>query len=98
MREFIVILLSSMFFCSIVLSQEGASHKSTFSSCAELLPPDQKYQLVLTTNFDTGQKEQDLSWNIKMVDGKGEEKSDKVDDEKDKKIEPFIECLLTLVQ
>ena len=33
-----------------------------------------------------------------MDDGKGEEKSDIVDDEKDKKIEPFIECLLGLLQ
>ena len=97
MKE-IIILFISMSVCSMVLSQESASHKSNVSSCAKLLPSDQNYHLMLSTSIDTGEEEQDLNWSIKMDDGKGEEKSDIVDDEKDKKIEPFIECLLGLLQ
>lgn len=80
------------------LAHENGNTRGDVHSCTELLPPDQQYHLVLSTTIDTGQKKHDLNWSIKMDDGKGEEKSDFIDDEKDKRIEPFIECLINVVQ
>ena len=98
MIKIITALCLLMSFCSAAMSQEGEQHKTNIGLCSELLPSDHKYKLVLTTTIDTSQEARDLNWSIKMDDGQGEEKSDTADDEKDKRIEPFIECLINVVQ
>lgn len=98
MRSYVFILLFTACFYSGLSANEKSTSKPNVHSCTELLPADQAYKLVLTTNIDTSKEVQGLSWSIKMTDGEGEEDSDAIDNKKDKEIEPFIECLLPLIQ
>ena len=74
------------------------SSAATIQSCIEFLPDGGEYQLSLKTSIDTKEIGGKLVWDIEMGDGTGEEKSDLVDDQMDKEIEPFIECLIPLLQ
>ena len=74
------------------------SNTSPVQSCIELLPDSQEYQLSLKTSIDTKKSGGELVWDIKMGDGRGEEESDLIDDQIDGEIEPFIECLIPLLQ
>ena len=82
---------------SVTFTILAESSTNTVQSCIELLPDGREYKLSLQTSIDTKESGDELIWDIKMDDGRGEE-SDIVDDQMDKEIEPFIECLIPLLQ
>ena len=83
---------------------DSSTHKAhKFSDCTKLLPNDADfdgavYNLTLQTTIDSTAPGAELDWGIEMNDGRQEEISDSLDDKLDRKIEPFIGCILQFIQ
>lgn len=93
----VLLFLATLVFCLTAYASEINMKKTAMQTCIELLPRGYEFDVTLKTKIDTSNTISELRWEIEMGDGKGEEESDAVDDEKDKTIEPFIECLLPLI-
>ena len=88
----------TLILCAALIKVSHAGDVSSIHSCTKLLPEGLKLRMILETEIDRNETQEELVWNITMHDEKNEELPDAEDDRRDKEIEPFIECMMPLLK